>query len=96
MVAWSAFASDDVLVTKGAAKDYHASGQAIRSFCAACGTGLFYRNADMLPGITDIQTATLDDPAALPPSAHIQTAERIDWMADVHQLPSFERWPGVD
>ncbi len=96
VVAWSAFKTEQVRVTKGAAKDYPSSGQAVRSFCDTCGTGLFYRNTEILPGITDIQTATLDDPAALPPSAQIQTAEQIDWMAEAHLLPSFARWPGMD
>lgn len=66
----------------------------MRSFCPACGTGIAYRNAEMLPGIVDIQAATLDDPDALPVQAHIQTAERIGWMATAHALPEFERYPG--
>jgi hypothetical protein len=57
------------------------------------GTGLFYRNAAFPPGIVDIQSATLDDPNALPAQSHIQTAERIGWMAEVHHLPLFERFP---
>lgn len=48
----------------------------------------------MLPGMADIQTATLDDPGALPAQAHIQTADRISWMERAHELPSFERYPG--
>jgi hypothetical protein len=55
--------------------------------------GLFYRNAAFLPGIVDIQSATLDDPNALPAQSHIQTAERIGWMAEVHHLPRFDRFP---
>jgi hypothetical protein len=35
-----------------------------------------------------------DDPDALPPGAHIQTAERLGWMASAHGLPAFERYPG--
>lgn len=65
----------------------------MRSFCGACGTGLFYRNATVLPGIVDIQSATLDDPEALPPGVQIQTAERLNWMKRLHQLPEFERFP---
>jgi hypothetical protein len=42
----------------------------------------------------DVQTGTLDDPEALPPSAHIQAAERLKWMARVDDLPAFERYPG--
>jgi hypothetical protein len=65
----------------------------MRAFCRKCGTGLFYRNDEVLPGIVDIQSATLDDPDALPPGAHIQVAERLAWMATAHELPMFERFP---
>ena len=73
---------------------YNSSGAAMRSFCGRCGTGLFYRNAQFLPGIVDIQSATLEEPERLPPSAHIQVAERLDWMATAHELPAFERYQG--
>lgn len=94
MVAWAAFAEGELAVTQGDTTTYNSSGSAMRSFCPTCGTGLFYRNAEYLPGIVDIQSATLDDPSALPAGAHIQVAERIDWMADAHSLPAFERYPG--
>jgi hypothetical protein len=55
--------------------------------------GLFYRNADLLPGVVEVQVATLDDPDALPPTMHIQTAEQIDWMKTAHQLPRWDRFP---
>lgn len=47
----------------------------------------------MLPGIVDVQTATLYESDAFPPSAHIQTAERIGWMKEAHNLPEFKRFP---
>ena len=43
--------------------------------------------------LLDIQTGTLDDPAALPPTAHVQTAEQLAWMEDAHALPRFARFP---
>jgi hypothetical protein len=94
MVSWAAFAEGELTVTQGETKTFNPSGTAMRSFCGDCGTGLFYRNEAFLPGIVDIQSATLDNPAALPAGAHIQTAERINWMADAHTLPMFERYPG--
>ena len=51
------------------------------------------RNARALPGLLDIQTGTLDDPGALPPTAHVQTAEQLAWMEDAHALPRFARFP---
>jgi hypothetical protein len=64
-----------------------------REFCADCGTGLFYANAQVLPGLIDVQSATLDDPGIVPARAHIQAAERIAWVAHLHELPVFERYP---
>ncbi|MCC6480246.1 GFA family protein [Sphingorhabdus sp.] len=94
MVAWAAFTEDQFRLVEGEPVTFNSSGTAMRSFCAQCGTGLYYRNAEILPGIVDIQSATLDEPDALPPAIHIQVAERIGWMADAHSLPMFERYPG--
>lgn len=96
MVGWAAFAEDELVVTKGTPKTFNSSGASYRSFCTECGTGLFFRNAEFLPGIVDVQSATLDDPNALPPKAHIQVAERIGWMTTAHDLPTFSRFPGME
>ena len=93
MVGWTMYRLEAVKVTKGAAKIYASSADGRRHFCPDCGTGLFYTNEKMLPGIIDVQSATYDDPDAVPPRAHIQVADRIGWMARVHELPSFERYP---
>ena len=94
MVCWAAFAEGELKVVQGDVTTFYSSGTALRSFCPQCGTGLFYRNAEYLPGIVDIQSATLDDPNLLPAGAHIQTAERLHWMETAHELPAFERFPG--
>lgn len=93
-VAWAAFDEDSFALLQGQPTTFNSSGTAMRSFCSRCGTGIAYRNAEMLPGIVDIQSATLDDPSVFPVQCHIQTAERIDWMADAHNLAAFERFPG--
>lgn len=92
-VSWAMFPESALVVTKGLPKTVNSSGTAMRSFCADCGSGLFYRNAVVLPGIVDVQSATLDDPEALPPMVQIQTAERLNWMKQIHALPEFERYP---
>lgn len=93
MVSWAGFDEAQFTLTQGAPTRFNSSGDAMRSFCARCGTGLFYHNATMLPGIVDVQTATLDDPDEVVPTAHIQVAERISWMTQVHSLPEFARFP---
>lgn len=41
----------------------------------------------------DIRSATYDDPDAVPAQVHIQVADRIGWMKNVHELPAFDRYP---
>ena len=93
MVSWAAFAEDQFTLEQGELATFNSSGSAMRSFCPKCGTGIAYRNEEFLPGIVDIQSATFDDPDALPAGAHIQVAERIGWMETAHDLPTFERFP---
>ncbi|MFN3620442.1 GFA family protein [Sphingorhabdus sp.] len=92
-VAWAAFAEDKFLLLQGDLTEFNSSGAAMRSFCPSCGTGIAYRNAEMLRGIVDIQAATLDNPSVFPLQCHIQTADRIDWMTNAAALPEFERYP---
>ncbi|SFM39125.1 GFA family protein [Halopseudomonas yangmingensis] len=93
MVSWAMFPESALRITKGQPKTINSSGTAMRSFCADCGSGLFYRNEAVLPGIVDVQTATLDNPEALPPAMQIQTAERLEWMQHLADLPEFQRFP---
>jgi hypothetical protein len=93
MVSWTMYPSAAVKVVKGSPKTYASSEQGRRQFCADCGTGLFYVNSQMLPGIIDVQSSTYDNPELIAPQAHIQVAERIGWMAKAHELPTFDRFP---
>ena len=93
MVGWTMYPRAALTVTKGTPRIYASSEHGRRHFCPDCGTGLFYENAEMLPGRIDIQSATTDEPDQLAPRAHIQVAERIVWMARAHELPEFERFP---
>jgi hypothetical protein len=93
MVGWTMYPIDAVKVTKGKPKTYESSADGRRQFCPDCGTGLFYTNAAILPGIIDIQSATYDDPEVVPAQVHIQVAERLGWMKSVHELPTFDRYP---
>ena len=93
LVGWTMYREDQVTLTQGTPRIYHSSTDGRRQFCPTCGTGLFYTNAAMLPGIVDVQSATYDDPDAVPARIQIQLAERIGWMKDAHELPGFERYP---
>ena len=93
MVGWTMYPEAAVKLTKGAPKVYESSQHGRRQFCADCGTGLFYTNAQTLPGLIDVQSATYDEPGAVPARIHIQVAERLHWMEHAHQLPQYDRYP---
>jgi len=95
MVGWTAFDEAALHVLSGEPKRWRGTGASVRQFCGTCGTGLFFHNPELLPGIVDVQTATLDEADAFAPQAHIQVAERLSWMADTASLPEFARFPGA-
>jgi hypothetical protein len=96
MVNWALVSSNDIQI-KGSPKLYASSENGRRHFCGDCGTGLFYTNDQIFPGMIDVQASTLHDPSAiLPVQCQIQTAERMDWVRDLADLPSFERYPPME
>ena len=92
-VGWLAVKSDSFRIEQGEPALYRSSPGAERWFCGTCGTGLYYINEEVLPGIVDVQIATLDDPVAFPPRELIQCADAPAWAATLHELPRFERFP---
>ena len=96
VVAWSAFQDANFRITKGKPASYHGDGASIRHFCGNCGTPVYFLNAEVLPGIVDINSVTLDDPDAVTMQAHIQVAEQRPYMAKSIDLPEFDRYPPMD
>jgi hypothetical protein len=93
VLAWAMFPEAAVSV-HGQPSVYHSSESGRRSFCGACGTGLFFTNGPLdLMGMIQVRIAALDDPEAIAPKMQVQTAERANWMNSVHALPAFERFP---
>jgi hypothetical protein len=95
MVAWMAFKEEQFRLLSGKPSTHEGKNGARRQFCPSCGTGLFFRNAEAMPGIVDIQSATLDSAAEDAPQAQIQCAERLPWMVKLNELPEFEHYPGM-
>jgi hypothetical protein len=91
--AWLGYPSEGFRV-EGEPISYTSSEGVERQFCGTCGTSLFYFNEALLPGLVDILTVTLDDPASRPPDLHVQLAEALPWEAGLDGLPKFERFPG--
>ncbi|QNA83570.1 GFA family protein [Sphingomonas sp. So64.6b] len=93
MVGWMAYKAEQVEIL-GDPVTYESSENGRRQFCGTCGTGLFYTNAVVLPGIIDLQSATLDDAGDHAPAIHVQAAEKLGWIDRIKDLPAFERYPG--
>lgn len=92
-ISWIMLNAGDHVVTKGDLKKINGKDGAVRHFCANCGTGIAYTNENMLPGMIDVQAATLDAPEDYRPQANIQIAEQIGWEKVAHELPNFDRYP---
>ena len=94
VLAWAMFPKARVSV-EGQPTEYSSSETGRRSFCGACGTGLFFTNGPLdKMGMIQVRIAALDDPEAIVPRLQVQTAERAEWMRSAHALPAFERFPG--
>ena len=89
---------DNVQDRRGRGDQGHAQGlRVLRAWATTFLRQLWHRtlytNDKILPGIIDVQSATYDNPDAVPARAHIQVAEGIGWMERAHELPKFERYP---
>jgi hypothetical protein len=90
VVAWFAVPPQRFRYVGGAPSLYRASSHATREFCGACGTYLVFREDD--PDATiSINTASLDEPALVPPSFHIYVDSRIGWFDAADDLPRYPR-----
>jgi hypothetical protein len=90
VLAWFSIAPAQFAYTNGKPKGYRASADATREFCSACGTYLLFREDD--PKATlGVNTATLDDPARVPPTFHIWHKSRIAWFETSDNFPRFSK-----
>jgi len=91
-VAWFLVVETSLSV-EGEPRTYESSLGTTRQFCGRCGTGLFYRNADIFPGGVDVQLATLDHPERIAVTEQVQTADRLRWMGHLDTLPAHGGYP---
>lgn len=87
-VAWTFFPPAALRWTKGTPREIHFADR-IRSFCANCGSPLLFTDP-ALPEFTEVNTCTLDHPAAFPPGDQCWVVDEIRWMHSVPQLPRFD------
>lgn len=88
VVAWVTYPKSSLSITQGEPKTYQSSAKAIRKFCGACGTQLFFSYTEG-PSDIDIAIATLDKPEDIVPAYHIWTDSQIPWLKIADNLPRF-------
>ena len=70
--------------TRGERTLWASSNRSKRGFCAACGTPLTLETDD---GSVEVHIATLDDPTAVHPAYHANTADQIMTPTELGSLP---------
>jgi len=92
-VTWATFPLAQIKWTKGAPTIRRSSNIAVRGFCSACGTALFWQG-DADPDLIDITAGSLDKPAAISPQEHIWTESAVPWLRIEDALPRHKRSRG--
>ena len=93
VVAFFAVAPARFRYLKGSPAGFRASDHATREFCSHCGSYLVFREDDAAATVS-VNTATLDDPALIPPLYHICHESLIGWFETADDLPRHAR--GID
>ena len=93
VMGWAEFAEDKFSVSKGTPKTVNSSGAAMRSFCPECGTGLTYRNQEVVPDLVEVALGHIAGSEKLVPSMQIVTAERLGWMEQRQTRPGHAGFP---
>ena len=88
-VAWGTVDRTNFEITQGELSVVNSSKDIERGFCSNCGTTLTYRN--MLRGDEiDFTLASLEDPAALQPQAHLWVQDKLPWVKINDGLPQYK------
>lgn len=86
VMPWATFPAAAIWLTNGQPASYASSRNALRQFCPACGTQLFFTYTVGEPEF-DVAICTLDDPSLMVPRYHIWAAERLPWFEVADKLP---------
>ncbi len=88
-VTWATVRAADFTIVRGTPARLASSARAERTFCGRCGTPLTFR-LDASPDEIDVTVCSLDDPGALVPEDHTQTATMLAWVRLADGLPRHE------
>jgi hypothetical protein len=73
-----------------AVKAYTAENDTVRSFCANCGSSLFFSSPNLANNIIEVALGVFDDDIPVIPSAHIYVASGANWTVIADDLPKYE------
>jgi hypothetical protein len=86
LVTWATFPAPAFTLCRGTPSELRVTPRARRTFCGTCGTALTFTELAR-PGWIDVTVGSFDDPARLPPRAHIWVTSRLAWLAIDDDLP---------
>jgi hypothetical protein len=86
-VTWASFRRDGFRFTNGQPRELPWAGR-LRTFCPHCGTPLtFLSGADA--DEVDVTVCSFDEPAAVTPEDHTWIDDRLPWIRQTDELPSY-------
>jgi hypothetical protein len=96
-VTWIAVDRDGFIVTEGSNRltRYQSSEHGTRSFCATCGSSLFFESTQH-PGIVDVALANVDTRTDRIPEFHVHYDSRAEWLQPLEYLPRFGGKSGLE
>jgi GNAT superfamily N-acetyltransferase len=85
-VTWATVPAEGLSFLAGKPAERASSARAIRSFCAACGTALTFREPAR-PDWIDVTVGSFDRPQAIEPESHIHVSSQLPWVHLDDSLP---------
>lgn len=92
VVVWADYPVANFRWTTDVPADYPSSPEALRGFCATCGSSLTFRLREGADWIS-IAVGSLDHPGAVQPMQHIYDADRLHWLHLEDDLPRHAAHP---
>ena len=92
LVVWANAPGRAFRVTSGETRGFPSSDHWMRNFCPACGAPVFGRHPTPPADGSDLvcfSTASLDDPGAIRPTAHIWCGSRLSYFDVKDEIPRF-------
>jgi hypothetical protein len=89
LLTWATWPRASLRVLRGEVADFESSPGVKRSFCARCGSTLFWRRVAREREELDVAAGTLDQAEQLRPTEHIFVKSRRPWMPLCDGLPAY-------